>query len=151
MSTADRLERRQALPRDELAAARPRHRPAAYWRTPHANCLELPVMLLSFACISACLAQALYSSRTLLHASIRDTNLAHALQHFRLQRDHTAKKTSIRLPHNSTDIIPMPLKFFPLMRPLSILRITKLELAGKATCVSLQPGASSSDRGPALC
>ena len=105
-STADRLERRQALPRDE--AARPRHRPAAYWRTPHAHCLELPVMLLSFACVHACLAQALYSSRMLLHASIRDTKLVHALQHFRLHRDHNAKKTSTRLPRNSTDIIPMP-------------------------------------------
>ena len=36
---------------------------ASSWRTPHdhAHCLELPVILLSFACIPACLAQALYS------------------------------------------------------------------------------------------
>jgi hypothetical protein len=68
-----------------------------------------------------------------------------------LHRHHTAKKTSMRLPRNSTDIIAMPLPFFPLMRSLSTLHITKLELAGKATCVSLQPGVSSSDSGEASC
>ena len=36
---------------------------ASSWRTPHdhAHCLELPVILLSFACIPACLARALCS------------------------------------------------------------------------------------------
>ena len=68
-----------------------------------------------------------------------------------LHRHHTAKKKSMRLPLKSTDIIPMPLPFFPLMRSLSTLRITNLELAGEAMCVSLQPGFSSSDRGPAIC
>ena len=52
----------------------------------------------------------------------------------------------MRLPRNSTDILPMSLPFFPLMRSLSTLRITNLELAGEAMCVSLQPGVSSSDR-----
>ena len=108
-------------------------------------------MLLSFAYIPACLARALYSSRIILHASIRDTKLAHALQHFRLHHDHTAKKTCMRLPRTLTDIIPMHLPFFPLMRSLSTLRITNLELAGEAMCVRLQPGVSSSDSGEASC
>ena len=86
----------------------------------------------------------------LLHAAIRVKKLAHALQRFRLHRDHTAKKTCMRLPRTLTDIIPMHLPFFPLMRSLSTLRITKLELAGTATCVSSQPGVWSSDRGPAF-
>ena len=144
---ADRFER-QTLPRD--GAARPRRRPAAYWRTPHAHCLELPVVLLSFACIPACLAQALYSSRILLHASIRDTKLAHALKRFRLHRDHTAKKTCMRLPCTLTDIIPMHLPFFRhgLMRSLSKLN---LSWQGKQrNLASRQLGDSSSDRGPAM-
>ena len=107
----------------------------SYWRTPHAHahCLELPVILLSFVCIPACLAQALYSRRILLHDSIRDTKLAHALKRFRLHRDHTAKKTCMCLPRTLTDIIPLHLPFFRLMRSLSTLRITKLEMAGKTT------------------
>jgi hypothetical protein len=62
-----------------------------------------------------------------------------------LHRHHTAKKASMHLPRNSTDIIMMPLSFVPFMRSLSTLCITNLELAGKATCESLQRGVSSSD------
>jgi hypothetical protein len=66
--------------------------------TRHPHCLELHVLLLSFACIPACLAQALCSRRILLHVSIRDTQLAQTLTRFRMRRDNTAKKTCMRLP-----------------------------------------------------
>ena len=87
---------------------------------------------------------------------MRDTRLANAVERSMvamqaLHRHHTAKKVSMRLPRHSTDIIRLPLPFFHLMRSLSTLRITNLELAGKATCVSLQPGVSSSDSGEASC
>ena len=96
---AERPLRRRPLRRHRaLQHGRPTR--ASYWRTPHAHahCLELPVILLSFACIPACLAQALYSRRIPLHASIRDTKLAHALKRFRPHRDHTAKDACMRLP-----------------------------------------------------
>ena len=91
------LRRRRALQHGRPARA-------SCWRTPraHAHCLELPVIPLSFACIPACLAQALYSRRILLHASIRDTKLAHALKRFRLHRDNTAKKIYMRAPRTLT-------------------------------------------------
>ena len=49
--------------RRHLALQHSRPTRSSYWRTPHAHahCLELPVIPLSFACIPACLAQALYS------------------------------------------------------------------------------------------
>ena len=93
---------------------------ASYWRTPHAHahCLELHVILLSFACTHACLAQTLYSRRILLHASIRDTKLAHALKRFRLPRDHTATKTCMCLPRTLTQSLYTPKSLFSRTQPI---------------------------------
>ena len=56
LQQAQPLRRRRALRHGGPARA-------SCWHTPHdhAHCLELPVIVLSFACIPACLAQALYS------------------------------------------------------------------------------------------
>jgi hypothetical protein len=97
----------------------------------------------------------LHASRVILQASVRDTGLAHAVKHSvvvmqALHRLHTANKASMHPPRHSTDIITMPFSIFAFTHSLSTLRITNLELAGKVRCVRLQPGVSSSDRGPAF-
>jgi hypothetical protein len=95
------------------------------------------------------------SFRVILQASVRDTRLAHAVKRSvvvmqAVHRLHTANKASMHPPRNSTDIITMPFSIFAFTHSLSTLRITNLELAGKATCARLQPGVSSSDRGTAI-
>ena len=122
---------------------------ASYWRTPHAHahCLELPVILLSFACIPACLAQALYSRRIPLHASIRDTKLAHALKRFRLHRDHTAKKTCMHLPRTLTDILCTYYSFVSCARFQHYVSLNLSWQGKRNSLASRQLGASSSANG----
>ena len=86
---------------------------------------------------------------------MRNTRLAHAVERSvvvmqALHRLHTANKASKHPLRHLTDIITMPFSIFAFTHSLSTLRITNLELAGKATCVRLQPGVSSSDRGTAI-
>ena len=116
---AERPLRRRPLRRHRaLQHGRPTR--ASYWRTPHAHahCLELHIILLSFACTHACLAQTLYSRRILLHASIRDTKLAHALKRFRLHRDHTATKTCMCLPRTLTQSLYTTKSLFSRTQPI---------------------------------
>ena len=122
---------------------------ASSWRTPHdhAHCLELPVILLSFACIPACLAQALYSRRIPVHASIRDTKLAHALKRFRLYHDHTAKKTYMRLPRTLTDILCTYYSFVSRARFQQYVSLNLSWQGKRNSLASRQLGASSSDHG----
>jgi len=67
--------------------------------------------------------------RVIQQASVRNTRLAHAVERSvvvmqALHHHHIAKKSSLHLPRNSTDIITMPLSFFPFMHSLSTLCIT---------------------------
>jgi hypothetical protein len=67
--------------------------------------------------------------RVIQQASVRNTRLAHAVERSvvvmqALHHHHIAQKTSMHLPRNSTDIITMPLSFFPFMHSLSTLCIT---------------------------
>ena len=143
-SVAGRLQRRQAL-RLTLDIV-PRRRDVSHTHTAF-NCLLCCCLLRAFLLVLLihCILPASFC--TLEYATQNLQTQSNAVLHCH----HTAKQTSMRLPRNSTDIIHLPFSFFPFMRSLSTLRITNLEMAGEATCVSLQPGVSSSDRGPAIC
>ena len=67
--------------------------------------------------------------RVIQQASVRNTRLAHAVERSvvvmqALHQHHIAKKSSLHLSRNSTDIITLPLSLFPFMHSLSTLCIT---------------------------
>ena len=103
----------------------PRRRDVSHSHTA-LNCLLCCCVLHAFA---TRLAGALYPPRVIQQASVRNTRLAHAVERSvvmmqALHHQHIAKKSSLHLPRNSTDIITVPLSFFPFMRSLSTLCIT---------------------------